>query len=59
MTNDIPSPCIDVCKMNPATDLCQGCLRTRDEIKAWKGLNTAGKKAILAEIERRKALSAP
>lgn len=55
MTDSVPSPCIDVCKMNPATDLCDGCLRTRDEIKAWKGLDDDAKRALLAEIETRRA----
>lgn len=58
MSNTVPSPCIDVCKMDPATNLCEGCLRTRDEIKAWKSLNNAGKRAVLAKVKRRKALSA-
>ena len=28
----VPSPCISVCQMNPATGLCSGCYRTVDEI---------------------------
>ncbi len=36
----ISSPCIGVCKMQSASqgeDLCAGCLRTRDEIRRWRG----------------------
>lgn len=57
MSKTVPSPCIDVCKMDPATDLCTGCYRTRDEIKAWKGLDNPAKRQLLATIESRKALS--
>jgi len=31
----VPSPCISVCRMDAATGLCEGCLRTLDEIAAW------------------------
>lgn len=56
-TATVPSPCIDVCKMDPETDLCQGCLRTRAEIKAWKTLDDGAKRRLLAELATRKALS--
>lgn len=61
--DDIPSPCISVCKMDPgliAADaqtqggLCIGCLRTIDEIIAWGGASAAAKRVILAAIERRR-----
>ena len=29
----ITSPCIDVCKMDEASGLCQGCYRRLDEIE--------------------------
>ena len=32
----VPSPCINICKMVPETGLCQGCMRTIDEIRAWR-----------------------
>ncbi|MBL4692636.1 MAG: DUF1289 domain-containing protein, partial [Magnetovibrio sp.] len=38
--SDIESPCTDVCKINPDTTFCEGCWRTKDEIKAWKGADT-------------------
>ena len=31
----LPSPCISVCRMNPATGECEGCWRTLDEIAEW------------------------
>lgn len=49
----VPSPCINVCRMVPATGLCEGCLRTIDEIVAWGRASDADKRAVWAEIRRR------
>ena len=32
---NVPSPCVSVCRMNPVTQQCEGCLRTLDEISAY------------------------
>lgn len=55
----VPSPCIDVCKMDPATGWCQGCLRTIDEIVAWGGLDDEGKRRVWALLPARRAHLAP
>ena len=31
----VPSPCISVCVMDPASGLCAGCYRTLAEIADW------------------------
>jgi predicted Fe-S protein YdhL (DUF1289 family) len=49
----VPSPCINICQMVPETGLCQGCLRTIDEIMAWSTATDDAKRAIWAEIRRR------
>lgn len=55
---ELPSPCISVCRMEVASGLCKGCLRTLDEIKAWSTLEDEGKRAVWARIEQRaRALS--
>lgn len=51
----VPSPCINICKMVPETGLCQGCMRTIDEIRAWRSASEDDKRAIWAEIRRREA----
>jgi predicted Fe-S protein YdhL (DUF1289 family) len=51
----VPSPCINVCKMSPQTGLCEGCLRTIDEIMAWGSASDDVKRAVWAEIRRREA----
>ena len=49
----VPSPCISVCRMNPASGLCEGCLRTLDEIAAWSGMSEVGKRDVWQRIELR------
>ena len=42
----VPSPCINVCRMDEASGWCEGCLRTIDEIAAWGGLSDDAKRAV-------------
>lgn len=49
----VPSPCINVCRMNPQTGLCEGCLRTIDEIAQWSTATEEMKRAVWMEIKRR------
>jgi predicted Fe-S protein YdhL (DUF1289 family) len=51
----VPSPCVNVCQMAPETGLCQGCMRTIDEIVAWGSASDEVKRAVWAEIRRREA----
>ncbi|HEY8608563.1 MAG TPA: DUF1289 domain-containing protein [Noviherbaspirillum sp.] len=50
----VPSPCISICRMQPQTGLCEGCLRTIDEIVAWGGASEETKRAVWTEIHRRR-----
>lgn len=54
-TRAIASPCINVCRMNEATGLCDGCLRTIDEIAAWSTLDDTAKRAVWDAIDARHA----
>lgn len=53
---DVPvaSPCISVCRMDDATGLCVGCLRTLDEIAAWGALDDATRRMVLRAIGERR-----
>ena len=51
----VPSPCISLCEMDPATGLCRGCLRTIDEIVAWGSASEDTKRAVWREIRRRES----
>ncbi len=54
-TGDPPSPCINVCRMDARTGLCEGCLRTIGEIAAWSGMRPDEKRAVLAQLPAREA----
>ena len=55
----IPSPCVSVCRMEPASGLCEGCLRTLDEIAAWSVMDDAQKLAVWQLLaQRREAFAA-
>lgn len=47
------SPCIDVCRIDPATGWCEGCRRSLDEIAAWGGLDAGSRRRILDDLPRR------
>ncbi len=51
--DEVASPCINICRMNPSTGLCEGCFRTLDEIAAWSSLDAEAKRAILAQLPAR------
>jgi predicted Fe-S protein YdhL (DUF1289 family) len=51
----VPSPCIGTCRMVAATGLCEGCLRTIDEIRAWRDADDATRRTVWQAIRRRTA----
>jgi predicted Fe-S protein YdhL (DUF1289 family) len=48
-----PSPCISVCKIDPVTRWCVGCMRTLDEIGAWANSSDDDKRAVWGLIADR------
>jgi predicted Fe-S protein YdhL (DUF1289 family) len=50
----VPSPCTSVCRMSPRTGLCEGCLRTLDEIAAWSRMDDDEKRAVWQLLEERR-----
>jgi len=51
----VASPCINVCRMDAASGLCEGCLRTIDEIAAWGTMADDEKRAVWHQLEQRRA----
>lgn len=49
----LPSPCISVCRMNPNTQLCLGCLRDLNEIAEWANLDPATQRQVWRRVEQR------
>jgi uncharacterized protein len=56
-TEDVPSPCISVCRVDADSGWCDGCLRTLGEISAWSRLDNDGKRGVWRIIEQRAAVS--
>jgi len=50
----VPSPCTSVCRMDPSTGWCEGCLRTIDEIAAWAALSDTDKLVIWDRLAERR-----
>lgn len=42
----VPSPCLSICRMDAATEFCEGCFRTLDEIAGWGMASDERKRAI-------------
>jgi predicted Fe-S protein YdhL (DUF1289 family) len=49
----VPSPCVSVCRLDLGGRLCEGCLRTLDELRDWGRVDNAGKQAIWARVVAR------
>lgn len=49
----VPSPCLSVCQMDAHSGLCQGCLRTLEEVTCWGAGDDDFKRDIWARIENR------
>lgn len=54
LRSPVPSPCVQVCRMDATTGLCEGCARTLDEIAAWSTLDEDGKRSVWARIAARR-----
>ena len=52
----VPSPCINLCKMDPDTGWCLGCHRTISEIAGWGRLDDSSKLQILQGLPPRRLL---
>jgi prolyl-tRNA editing enzyme YbaK/EbsC (Cys-tRNA(Pro) deacylase)/predicted Fe-S protein YdhL (DUF1289 family) len=55
--DNVPSPCISVCRMSKVTHWCEGCFRTIDEIRQWSKSDDTAKRALWLHIEQRAAAS--
>jgi uncharacterized protein len=52
----IESPCINICELDPNTDLCLGCKRTKEEIAKWIHYNNKEKVKIIKKAQKREIL---
>ena len=49
----LPSPCVRVCRIDPATGQCRGCQRRLDEITDWLTMDDDRKWAIWQCVQQR------
>ena len=54
--DEVPSPCISICRMQADTGLCEGCFRTGGEIAAWSTADEVAKRRIWRTIDQRMAV---
>jgi len=50
-----PSPCTGVCQLAPETGFCRGCLRSGEEIAAWREAGDEMRLEILERVNARRA----
>lgn len=53
--DDVPSPCISVCRVNADSGLCEGCFRTLGEISAWARSGPEAQRELWRTIGQRMA----
>ena len=58
-TGPVASPCIDICVMSAKTGLCEGCLRTLDEIAGWSQASDDERRAVWRRIGVRRTGGKP
>jgi len=46
----IQSPCNKICKIDSASGVCIGCLRTKEEIGIWSAMSDTQKYWVLDDI---------
>ncbi|MEM5276274.1 DUF1289 domain-containing protein [Cupriavidus taiwanensis] len=51
----VPSPCRNICHMDPFSGYCAGCLRTIDEIAGWSSASDEDKRHVWAQLPQRAA----
>ena len=52
---DIETPCVKICVVDPETQFCIGCGRTRGEIAGWIAMGASSRHAIMLALPERVA----
>lgn len=55
MSNDVVSPCTNVCIMEKSYGYCRGCHRTLNEIAGWASYTNDEKRALLQVLDSRRS----
>ena len=49
----VASPCVGVCRLTD-NGVCEGCLRTVDEISAWGSMDEADREVVISALATRR-----
>ncbi|MFM9863391.1 MAG: DUF1289 domain-containing protein [Micropepsaceae bacterium] len=55
MSGAIETPCIKVCAIDATTGWCLGCGRSMAEIGGWSSMPADRRRAVMTELDARKA----
>ena len=47
------SPCVQICRIDAANELCVGCGRSRAEIAAWSSISDETARRLMATVAER------
>ncbi len=53
--SSVKSPCIGICSIDDHSGLCEGCLRTGEEISNWGKMSEDQRRQVLLALEQRQA----
>lgn len=51
----LPSPCVNICRLDASGQWCLGCLRTLEELRQWGSADAATQRRIWQRILARMA----
>lgn len=51
------SPCINICKIDPKSNICLGCGRSIKEISDWINLDDEEREKLLSDLKKRLILN--
>ncbi|WP_209612968.1 DUF1289 domain-containing protein [Sphingomonas sp. PL20] len=49
------SPCVELCGFDARTGWCQGCGRTREEVRRWRNLRPGDARRVASDLPHRLA----
>jgi predicted Fe-S protein YdhL (DUF1289 family) len=52
-SNEVPNPCIQICTIDPDSELCMGCSRTSEEINNWFLMTPEEKIELIKKLKNR------
>ncbi|WP_018184587.1 DUF1289 domain-containing protein [Kaistia granuli] len=47
------TPCINICVIDPQSELCEGCGRNLDEISNWSRMSPEERRAVMDGLRKR------